>query len=115
MENKGLENLLKNISQDYKIYNSIIFSEYGLVVASNLEEKIDKETFGITMATTFTAAETAMEETREKIKRIIVESHDTNWILCRINPENLIGMAVESSSIIIEDMEEIITKIVNLL
>lgn len=111
MNNEKLKNLLDELKKEYKIDNGAIFNEYGTILASFLHDKIDKETLGITMATTFSAAETAMEETGSKLKKIIIQSDGSDWIIYKTSSKILLGIAVKSDSKILGDLDKIIKRI----
>lgn len=97
MDKDRLSSLLIELKQEYDIENAAVFKEYGAILASLLQDKNDKETFGITMATAFSAAETAMEEANGAVKRVIVESNNANWIVSRATSKILVGITVKEN------------------
>lgn len=110
MDNESLNNLLDELKQEYNIKNIAIFNEYGTILASLLKDGIDEETFGITMATTFSAAETSMEETNDTIKKVVVDTGESQWIICKAN-SNILCIVVKPDSGLFVDIEKIIKRV----
>ena len=100
-----LSEILKHLRKSGDIEGAAIITRDGLLIASELSEDIDGDTFAAMSATMTGAAETAIQELKKSSpERVIVESKNTKLIAigageqtiltCIVNPDAKLGLVL---------------------
>ena len=98
-----LTQILQKLTSTGDVEGAAIITRDGLLIASDLKENIDGETFAAMSATMTGAAETAVQELKKSSPdRVIVESKNTKLITtgageqailaCIVNPDAKLGL-----------------------
>ncbi len=98
-----LTQILQKLTSTGEVEGAAVITRDGLLIASDLKENIDGETFAAMSATMTGAAETAVQELKKSSPdRVIVESKNTKLITtgageqailaCIVNPDAKLGL-----------------------
>lgn len=100
-----LSEILKHLRKSGDIEGAAIITRDGLLIASELSENIDEDTFAAMSATMIGAAETAIQELKKSSpERVIVESKNAKLITtgageqailaCIVDPDAKLGLVL---------------------
>jgi len=112
-----LTQILQKLMSSGNVEGAAVITRDGLLIASELSEGIDGDTFAAMSATMAGAAETAIQELKKtSADRIIVESKNTKLITvgageqailaCIVNPDAKLGLILMEMKKAVDDIKK---------
>ena len=112
-----LTKILQKLMSSGNVEGAAVITRDGLLIASELSEGIDGDTFAAMSATMAGAAETAIQELKKtSADRIIVESKNTKLITvgageqailaCIVNPDAKLGLILMEMKKAVDDIKK---------